>query len=185
MLVLTIRNITHLQKACVEVEINTVNKLPDRIIFEPSVLVYEKSVNVPLYEDDSNSVIRLSDEKLSSIKKPITTNLNDIHLLALLAQAEAGNQGPGGIARVIDVVLNRVESHKFPNNIKDVIFQPGQFQTAEKLLTMNSSKSSQHIQSIVYSELYGERIDKQSLYFGRFPITHKGLYQYGDHYFSY
>lgn len=158
--------------------------IPSRIIFEPSVLVYEKSVTVLTYEEELPSFFSpVSDYVYSSIKKPITTDKQDIYLLVSLAQAEAGNQGPEGIRRVVDVVLNRVESRKFPNTVEDVIFQPGQFMTVHKLKT--SQTHSDKALQIVYSEVYGERADTQSLYFGTFPITHKGLYQLGDHYFSY
>lgn len=53
--------------------------------------------------------------------------LGELEELAQLIQAEAGNQPFEGKCLVADVVLNRVESPDFPNNIHDVIFQDGQF----------------------------------------------------------
>lgn len=49
------------------------------------------------------------------------------YLLAKIAMAEAENQDTEGKALVILVVLNRVWSDGFPNNIRDVIYQQGQF----------------------------------------------------------
>ena len=43
---------------------------------------------------------------------------------------ESGNQPVAGQIAVGNVVLNRVDSTRFPDTIKDVIFQPGQFSPA-------------------------------------------------------
>ena len=53
--------------------------------------------------------------------------LGELEELAQLVEAEAGNQSFEGKCLVVDVVLNRVESDEFPDNIHDVIFQKGQF----------------------------------------------------------
>lgn len=51
----------------------------------------------------------------------------EARLLMGIAQAEAGNQGPDGMWLVMSVVLNRVKSPEFPDNIRDVIYQESQF----------------------------------------------------------
>ena len=51
--------------------------------------------------------------------------------MACLVYAEAGNQSYEGKLAVANVVLNRVKSKKYPNTIKDVIYQPGQFTVAK------------------------------------------------------
>lgn len=51
----------------------------------------------------------------------------DRYLLAKIAMAEAESEDTEGKALVILVVLNRVWSDGFPNSIKEVIYQPGQF----------------------------------------------------------
>ena len=48
-------------------------------------------------------------------------------MLKRIAMAEAGNQGVKGQALIMRVVLNRVESSRFPDSIEGVIFQKGQF----------------------------------------------------------
>lgn len=49
--------------------------------------------------------------------------------LQQIALAEAEVQGIGGMAFVMQVVLNRVNDERFPDTIHDVINQPGQFST--------------------------------------------------------
>lgn len=62
---------------------------------------------------------------------PESINLTEVEAQELLqiAFAEAGNQGASGQAYIIAVILNRVESPDWPDNIHDVIHQPGQFAT--------------------------------------------------------
>ena len=50
-------------------------------------------------------------------------------LLALVVEAEAGDQDFIGRRLVVDVILNRVASASFPNDIYGVIFQRNQFST--------------------------------------------------------
>lgn len=52
----------------------------------------------------------------------------EIDLLARLVRAEAATEPYEGKVAVACVVLNRIESPKFPNSIKEVIYQKGQFQ---------------------------------------------------------
>jgi hypothetical protein len=47
-----------------------------------------------------------------------------------IASAEALNQGTPGMLLVMSVVMNRVSSSEYPDNIHDVIHQPHQFYTA-------------------------------------------------------
>ena len=56
---------------------------------------------------------------------------DDLYWLGQIITWESGNQPVSGQIGVGNVVLNRVESERFPNSIKDVIFQPGQFQPVE------------------------------------------------------
>lgn len=51
----------------------------------------------------------------------------ELDMLAAIIQCEAGGESRTGKVAVGAVVLNRVRSGKFPNNIEDVIKQKGQF----------------------------------------------------------
>lgn len=52
---------------------------------------------------------------------------SDRKLLLRIAQSEAGNQGPDGMWLVMSVVMNRVKSDEWPDTIREVINQTGQF----------------------------------------------------------
>jgi hypothetical protein len=51
----------------------------------------------------------------------------DLQVLERIIQAEAGNCDMIGKILVANVIINRVNSSKFPNNIKDVVFARNQF----------------------------------------------------------
>ena len=52
---------------------------------------------------------------------------DELKLLACLVHTEAGNQSYEGRLAVANIVLNRMKSSKYPNTMKEVIYQPGQF----------------------------------------------------------
>lgn len=54
----------------------------------------------------------------------------DLKLLACLVHAEAGSQSYECKLAVANIVLNRVKSSKYPDSIKSVIYQSGQFSVA-------------------------------------------------------
>ena len=114
------------------------------------------------------------------IDKEPETSVTDAEkeLLAGIVHAEAGNQDMIGKRLIADVVLNRVESSKFPNTIAEVIYQTGQFEDPAENYTADDLEA-------VEKELQ-ERLDKRVLYF-RTEKYHEGakkLYQHGTHYFS-
>lgn len=114
------------------------------------------------------------------IDKEPETSVTDAEkkLLAGIVHAEAGNQDMIGKRLIADVVLNRVESSKFPNTVTEVIYQTGQFEDPAENYTADDLEA-------VEKELQ-ERLDKRVLYF-RTETYHEGskkLYQHGAHYFS-
>ena len=114
-------------------------------------------------------------------------NTDELELLALVVEAEAGNQDLTGKRLVVDVVLNRVESPLFPDTITEVLTQPGQFIT---LYNGGVDRARQRMQEDDYTavamEVTGERLDYNIYYFNNesYNPSGKPLYQYGDHYFS-
>lgn len=74
-------------------------------------------------------------KKKAELKKQydsVSVSGNDVQLLGALIQLEAGNQPYEGKLAVGAVVMNRVRSGRYPNNIKDVIFAPGQFPSTSR-----------------------------------------------------
>lgn len=53
---------------------------------------------------------------------------DEYELFAKCVEAEAGTEGFTGKQYVVDVILNRVDSDKYPNTVKDVILQKHQFE---------------------------------------------------------
>ena len=57
---------------------------------------------------------------------------DDMVMIGKVVQHEAGNQSELGKRLVIDTIMNRVESDRFPNTVKDVLNQPGQYCNPKK-----------------------------------------------------
>lgn len=89
---------------------------------------------------------------------------DEIDLLARLVRSEAQTEPFEGKAAVASVVLNRVESPHFPNSIKKVIYQSGQFQPVSNG-EINQPADKESIKA-VQAVLSGLRnIAKDSLFF--------------------
>ena len=52
---------------------------------------------------------------------------SDLYLLAKMIHAEAEGEPFLGKVAVGAVIMNRLHDPRFPNSIKEIIFQPGQF----------------------------------------------------------
>lgn len=113
----------------------------------------------------------------------------EMAMIAQLVQAEAGNQDLHGKRLVADVVLNRVDSEKFPNTIEEVIFQknPAQFGvTADGAFEKAKSEISEECFEAVWMEWERDtRLDKEVLYFNTVHENGKNQFKHGDHWFSY
>lgn len=106
-------------------------------------------------------------------------------MITLCVEAEAGNQDIKGKRLVADVILNRVDSERFPDNIVDVITQKYQFSTYWDG-AMDRAKPSDETNEAVMMELES-RTDDEILFFtaGGYNKYCVPAYKYGDHYFGY
>jgi N-acetylmuramoyl-L-alanine amidase len=91
---------------------------------------------------------------------------------------------------VVDVVLNRVDSDKFPNTVEDVIYQmnPTQFSTmVDGAFERAGYNMSDEAFEAVELEWFGDRLDSGILYFSSTdePVNGHNAWKYGDHWFSY
>ena len=68
--------------------------------------------------------------KLTENRGAVSADADELKLLAALIQCEAGNQPYEGRVAVGVVVMNRVKSGAYPNNIQGVIYASGQFTPA-------------------------------------------------------
>jgi spore germination cell wall hydrolase CwlJ-like protein len=92
----------------------------------------------------------------------------DLDMLMRIVEAEAGNQDEDGKLLVANVVLNRVASEKFPDNVTDVVLQKdngvSQFSPVSNG-SIWSVKISQETGEAVERALEGEDISEGALYF--------------------
>lgn len=117
-------------------------------------------------------------------------NMEEVKLLALLMLCEAEGESEYGRRLVIDTVLNRVDSDRFPNTITDVIYQKsGRYVQYEPMYSNRQYQVTIKDSDIelVKSELL-KRTNYEVTYFrtGRYtggPYVY-GLFKEGHHYFS-
>ena len=113
-----------------------------------------------------------------------TVLYDSIDMLARCVEAEAGNQGLLGKRLVVDVILNRVDDPRFPNDVASVISARGQFAVYPYMM-QRVTVSQETIDAIVLE--LERRTDSRILYFNtkHFKTWYTAAYQCGDHYFGY
>lgn len=111
---------------------------------------------------------------------------DSLEILATCVEAEAGNQDLKGKRLVADVILNRVESPRFPDTIEGVISQKYQFTTFWDGSMDAITEPSEETFQAVNMELCGERLDDEILFFtaGDYNTYCIPAYKYQDHYFG-
>ncbi len=73
---------------------------------------------------------RAKEETAIKQQEAVDYSRDELKLLACLVHAEAGNQSYEGKLAVANIVLNRIKSSKYPDSMKAVIYQSGQFSVA-------------------------------------------------------
>ena len=107
----------------------------------------------------------------------------DADLLLRVGSLEGGEGNKDGIAHVMQVVLNRVASEKFPDSVEGVVFDRGQFTTAKQLAKANiTPEAYQALDEVIFCEF----MDNEALYFesleGKvWSKCHEYLFSYGGH----
>lgn len=92
----------------------------------------------------------------------------DYDILLKIVEAEAGCEDENGKLLVANVVLNRVESGRFPSTVRAVVYQSdgGKVQfTPAYNGRLQSVKVSEETEEVVKRALYGEDISGGALYF--------------------
>lgn len=77
-----------------------------------------------------------------SQRSAVSADVDDVTLLAALIQSEAGNQSYEGKLAVGAVVCNRIRSSAYPNSLRAVIYQRGQFGPAHSGILAARLRSS-------------------------------------------
>lgn len=108
----------------------------------------------------------------------------DVDMIAKMTMAEAEGESDLGKRYVIDVILNRVDGHRWPNDICGVLYDGGQFTSMDNGRYDNAYVDD-HIKNLVVEELYS-RTNYEVIYFktdGYFS-SHLDVIQVGNHFFS-
>lgn len=130
-----------------------------------------------------NTAERIIKNVESSIKDMAELTDEDIDYLARVVYAEAGNQGLYGQQLVVDVILNRVDSPRFPNDLISVLNQPCQFSVVGSGSIWTKTPTEETYEAIMLE--LEERQDYDILFFCAGGYNGNPAYKYKDHYFSY
>lgn len=151
---------------------------------EPTIPVVDgcEKIEIPTIEEHEVDVVEMSENDLDSEEF-----CDSLEILATCVEAEAGNQDIKGKRLVADVILNRVESPRFPDTIEGVISQKYQFTTFWNGSMDAITEPSEETFQAVNMELCGERLDEEILFFtaGDYNTYCIPAYKYQDHYFGY
>ena len=148
------------------------------VLFCTSALcIYDVYAYPTTSSNASGSMNESIQDSLSNIKSTALNTENatysdeEVYLTAQLVHHEAHNQAYNGKVAVAEVVLNRVQSSRFPDKVNDVIFQNGQFSSLRRLKNINPTELELRI---AYNVLNGSlRVlnDKDVMYFRNPKIT--------------
>ena len=89
-----------------------------------------------------------------------------LRLMSAIIYSEAGNQSYAGKKAVGIVIMNRVKSRQFPNSVKGVVYQSGQFSPvrngslARSYRLYDSGKMSKSVKKAAKSVLNGSKTVK-------------------------
>lgn len=127
-----------------------------------------------------------ADAEIDEIRNEIY--YGEIEEVALIVQAEAGNQDELGKRYVADVIWNRVDDTDFPDKPLDVIYQidPVQFATTVNGAMGKAGYTVTEEDFQIALEERESRTNSEIIYFrtDRYSDSGTPAFKYGDHYFS-
>lgn len=109
---------------------------------------------------------------------------DEYELFAKCVEAEAGTEGFTGKQYVVDVILNRVDSDKYPDTVKDVIMQKHQFEVVSNGRIYDVTPTEETYKAInteLESQLDNEITSFRMSYYHSFGTP---KFHYKNHYFS-
>lgn len=148
---------------------------------------YEQFVKETAQEFETETVAEpsnsIEEETQTELETEVETKYTeyDFELLARVIEAEAGGESDYHKLCVGTVVMNRVDSDKYPDTIEGVIYQPGQYQCVtnshiNKEPSKSSYKAAEHI-------LDGRRMFRSSVVYQAEFIQGKVVEKVGNTYF--
>lgn len=151
---------------------------PDRIYAGQTLKLPNFHANQPIYIDHSNgyssnpssstkksiSTYRLQSDQKDKQENTYTVSPMDKYWLSRIVHAEAKGEPFLGKVAVVHVILNRVHHEGFPDTIREVIFQPGQFQPVANG-SIYQEPDEESIRAVEYALKTYDQQDKEILYF--------------------
>lgn len=109
--------------------------------------------------------------------------IEEIDLLAKIIWLEARGESAEGQQAVAEVVLNRVASSQFPDTLKEVVYQKGQFSTASRISDAEPDATQYQV---IFTAMYGENILPMDVVFFATTPENDNLWGWiGNHAFCY
>lgn len=146
-------------------------------------IVYEYITEECQMTQTTSGARLIQEKKLVRQKLPgITANAYDV--LCRIVQAEAGGEDMLGKQMVADVIINRVESSKFPNSVEGVVFQGTQFSPVRdgRYYSVNVTKETREA---VDRALVGKDSTDGALYFVNAGKADAGKYSWFENCLSF
>lgn len=140
----------------------------------------KKLTTYPIESTTSTSAIIME----TTVKDEFDLSDEEIRLIALVTMAEAEGEPELGKRLVIDTILNRVESNRFPNTVYGVVYQPNQFTSV-----WNGRSDRCTVRDDIYKLVMEEATSRtnKSVIFFRTDYYHPygtPMFSIGSHYFS-
>ncbi|MGN0385055.1 MAG: cell wall hydrolase [Lachnospiraceae bacterium] len=146
----------------------------NRILADPAFLTKVDEESVIMVQEENYSISRTASGKrivsynVSEREDRIILSDEDYEVLLRIVEAEAGGEDEEGKMLVANVVLNRVNNDKFPDTVKEVVFQreKGRAQFSPVYNgRYERVKISEGTKQAVERVLSGEDISQGALYF--------------------
>jgi N-acetylmuramoyl-L-alanine amidase len=149
---------------------------------EPSIPEAEVTHVTYIPEATVEMAVDISEEKPEE-EEPAMSD-KDIDLIALVTMAEAEGECEKGKRLVIDTILNRVDSDRFPNTVSGVIYQKNQF-TSMWNGRADRCHVRKDIRKLVIEELKS-RLNSDVIFFtaGQYGDYGTRMFRVGNHYFA-
>lgn len=151
------------------------------LVPETTELLSANSKNELYLESEALPIIVKNEEV---VKEDCALTSEEIDLIAIVTMAEAEGECEEGKRLVIDTILNRVDHDRFPNTVKEVIYQKNQFSSM-----WNGRVDRCYIQDSIVElvkEELEERHNSDVIFFnaGGYSAYGTPLFQVENHYFS-
>jgi len=111
-----------------------------------------------------DEIVRRLNESGSEAETASTVTPEELDILHRIVWAEARGEDALGQQLVVNVIMNRVNSPQFPDTIRDVVFQPGQF-TPITNGAFDRATPDRRIRDAVQAALSGEDNSQGALFF--------------------